>query len=454
MRPPHHILDRNRVHRLATEHLQEHLKFKDYKRKTSATILWSLLLAAAARITSLSDACQRLDDVPSDETARKALLATLPDYGALQRQLNAALTGHLPKTLRKHLQRLAIDLTLIPYHGEPFRDLDEVYRGQAKSGTSHFHAYATAYVVRKGQRYTVALTGVSKGESLKDVVQRLLRQASSVGIRPRLLLLDRGFYSVAVVRYLQAARYPFLMPVVCHGRSPKQRGGPSGSYVFRTWKKSGWSTYTLADAKKRTATVSICVKCRNYRGQWKRHGRQALIYAYWGYRPPSPDSVFATYRLRFGIESSYRQLHEGRIRTTTRRPAVRLLYVGIALVLRNLWVWLHYTILARPRRGGRVILLERLRWETLLLWLLHVVEEEFGVTDATYTERDVESGLSGCKCLARKRLWRHSSPLMGFSSERASFIGVFSKRETLRICKISCNECSTFSSLRMMATST
>ena len=91
--------------------------------------------------------------------------------------------------------------------------------------------------------------------------------------------------------------------------------------------------------------MSICVKCRNYRGQWKRHGRQALIYAYWGYRPPSPDSVFTTYRLRFGIETSYRQMHEGRIRTTTRRPVVRLLYVGIALVLRNLWVWLHYTIL-------------------------------------------------------------------------------------------------------------
>jgi hypothetical protein len=68
---------------------------------------------------------------------------------------------------------------------------------------------------------------------------------------------------------------------------------------------------------------------------------------------------------------------------------VRLLYVGIALVLRNLWVWLHYTILSRPRRGGRVILLERLRWETLLLRLLHVAEEVFGVTDATFTEREV-----------------------------------------------------------------
>src|SRR3954454_20717043 len=103
MRPQDHILDSSQVHRAAAEHLQAHLKFEDYKRKTSAPVLWSLLLAAAARITSLSDTCQRLRDAPSDETARKALLATLPDYAVLQRQLNAALAGHLPKVLRKQL---------------------------------------------------------------------------------------------------------------------------------------------------------------------------------------------------------------------------------------------------------------------------------------------------------------------------------------------------------------
>src|SRR5512143_1049565 len=108
MRPPHHILDRRQVHRLAAEHLQAHLKFKDHRRKASAQVLWAMLLAAAARITWLSDACQRLRDAPSDETARQALLATLPDSVTLQRQLNAALAGHLPKMLRKRTQRLAI----------------------------------------------------------------------------------------------------------------------------------------------------------------------------------------------------------------------------------------------------------------------------------------------------------------------------------------------------------
>jgi len=305
--------------------LQTPLQLKDYKRKTTAAVLWSLLLAAAARVTALSDACGRLRDAPSDETARTALLATLPESAAWQRRLNAALAGHLPKALRRSPQRIAIDRTLIPYHGQAFRDPQEIDRRQAKDGTSHFHADATASVVRQGQRSTVALTGVRRGEALKDVVQRLLKPAASVAIRPRRLLRDRGFSSVAGIRYLQAARHPFVMPVVGHGRSPTHRNGPSGSDLFRLWKRSGWSTSTRTDAPKRTATVSIGVKGRNDRGPWKKHGRQPLIDADWGYRPSCPDSVFQVDRLRFGIEARSRQRHEGRIPTTSRRPEVRLL---------------------------------------------------------------------------------------------------------------------------------
>ena len=119
---------------------------------------------------------------------------------------------------------------------------------QAKSGTSHFHAYATLYVIRRGYRFTVALTAVAGGEPLEEVLKRLLRQAAAVGVRCRLLLLDRGFYSVGVIRYLQAARHPFLMPVICRGRKLDDPRGPSGTNVFLTWEKSGFGTYTLHDA--------------------------------------------------------------------------------------------------------------------------------------------------------------------------------------------------------------
>jgi hypothetical protein len=130
---------------------------------------------------------------------------------------------------------------------------------------------------------------------MKNVLQRLLKQARSVGVETRLVLLDRGFYSVEVIRYLQAARQPFLMPVVIRGLKASDPRGPSGTRVFAAMKRSGWFEYTVMSGSKRTATVSICVSCRNYRGRWKRSGRWALVYACWGVQGRSCVWVRETY---------------------------------------------------------------------------------------------------------------------------------------------------------------
>lgn len=396
MRTGHYTLTDKEVQEHAFHLIQKHLKLADYGRRCTARVLLAIVFVAAARLVSIFAACQRLADVPSDETVRKALLNTLPDYASLQKAVNRALTGDLPKALRRCKQVLAIDLHLVPYYGEPFEDAKEIYRSQAKKGTNDFHAYATAYVVRRGQRYTVAMTPVERGEDMKDVVQRLLKQAAQAGVRPRLLLLDRGFYSIAVIRYLQCARVPFLMPAIARGRLPTKGKPATGIRAFQRWKRSGWDQHTLASGKKK-ATVSICVFCGNYRGQWKRHGRYAWVYAYWGFQPGSPRWVADTYRLRFGIESSYRQLNEARVKTCTRNPRVRLFLVAVALILRNVWVWLHWECLSSPRRGGRLLRLQRLRFKTLLAWLEHVAVLLFGINNQTLTERPYKSGVTSVR---------------------------------------------------------
>jgi len=367
------------IHQHAAQLCQKHLRLQDHGPKCTAVTLLTLLFYAAARLTSLAAACGSLSRAPSDTAARTALLATLPQIGELQRRLNRALQGDLPRALRRRRQPLAIDLTLLPYHGAPWKDPSEVYRGQAKEGTSHFHAYATAYVIQKGRRYTVALAYVRKGDGLAEVVKGLLRQAARACVRPRYLLLDRGFYAVSVVRYLQAARCPFLMPVPAKGRKADHPRGPSGTRAYHLRRRGGWSRHTLQGKGGRKATVSICVKCRNLRGERKKHGRQALVYGYWGLSPSSGQWVYQTYRLRFAIEATYRQLREARIRTCTRDPLLRLLYVGIALILRNVWVWLHWEVLSQPRRGGRRIDLGQLTFRGMLLWLQHFAEEWLGL---------------------------------------------------------------------------
>ncbi len=386
MRQRQYTLTPRQVQAHATQLLTKHLRLRDYGPKTTATTVLAVLFYAAARIISLAAACASLVRVPTDQAIHDALLAVLPDLDQLQVRLNRALAGDLPQGLRRRPQPLAIDLFLVPYHGQPLHDAAEIYRSKPKGGTSHFHAYATVYVIRKGQRFTLALTYVRGGEALKDVVQRLLRQVAHLGIKARYLLVDRGFWSVEVIRYLQAARVPFLMPVVFRGRKLDDARWPSATRVFQARKRSGWARYTLTNAAKRTATVSVCVKCRNRRGERGRRGREALVYGFWGLQPSSYQWVKETYRSRFAIETSYRQLHQARIRTCTRDPLLRLLYVGIALVLRQVWVWLHWDILSHPRRGGRRIDLGPLSVRKSLVWLQHLIEETFGIRDEIVAE--------------------------------------------------------------------
>src|SRR3954447_13535835 len=101
MRPPQYTLTPNDVSRHASDLLQAHLKLRDHGPKCRAGLLLTLLFYAAARITSLSDACKSLRRAPSHEAARLALIAALPDFATLQRRLNAALAGKLPRALRR-----------------------------------------------------------------------------------------------------------------------------------------------------------------------------------------------------------------------------------------------------------------------------------------------------------------------------------------------------------------
>src|SRR5688572_29150008 len=229
MRPRQYTITPAQIHAHASWRIQHHVRLADHGRKCRACVLWTVLFWAAARVSSLAAACASLRDAPSDTAAHDALLATLPDIAELQRRLGRALRGDLPRSLRARPQPLACDLKLTPYHGRPLHAEDEVYRARARDGTSHFHAYATAYVIKKGRRFTVALAYVRKGQPLKEVLRELLRQAARAGVRPRYLLLDRGFCCVEVIRFLQAGRRPFLMPLVLRGRRADHPQGPSAS---------------------------------------------------------------------------------------------------------------------------------------------------------------------------------------------------------------------------------
>jgi hypothetical protein len=357
-------------------------------RTCTCDVVIAILAYAASRLTSIADACARLTGAPDSDTVLARLAGQLVDCQTLDRRLRAILAASLPRRLRRGQWIIAIDTTLIAYHGLHFDDPSEIFRSQPKHGTTHFHCYATAFVIRNGLRFTLAILPVAGGTPMSEVVRQLRRRVVAMGIKPRLFLLDRGFNNAGVVRYLQSARQPFVMPQAVHGQRP--RGGRlTGLRAIRAHHPTGWTSYSWKPIGERRVSVGLCVWRRR---RADRRGHRTFLYACWGVRR-TPASVYRVYRWRFGVETSYRQMNQARIRTSTRNPALRLLFVAVALLLRNLWAWLHWVVLAAPRRGGRQLRLDRLRFRTLGNWLLHLAEQLFGWSDCTHTDHPPDQPL-------------------------------------------------------------
>ncbi len=390
-----YILTKDEVHGYASHWLEKSLQLEYEGTKCTASTILQVLLIAASRMVSIFAACRDLADAPCDDTLRNALAASLPDISELERRLNLALVTKMPKALFRKSRRIAIDLTLIPYHGQPMFDKKEIYRSTPKSGTTHFHAYATAAVVHKGHRYTLALVHVEYGEKVKAVVQKLLNIVRNRGVKIRFLLLDKGFFSVEVISYLKRARLGFIIPAMVRGRKPKGRKKLTGLRALQK-KKNGYYQHTLqgkVKGKQRTSKVTICVASKRY--THKKTGKRRtkkLMYAIWKVHL-TPQGIRETYRTRFGIETSYRQMNEARIKTCTRDPRQRLLFVGIALVLRNVWVWLHFKLAKGKWTEEPQLFLQLLRFREMLLWISQVIGRLLGENKKQGIDRETYSRL-------------------------------------------------------------
>ena len=147
-----YIVTKDEVHGYAYHWLAKSLKLEYEGKRCTASTLFEILLIAAARMASVFAVCRDLADAPCDQTIRNALEASLPEISELERRLNLSLATELPRALLHKPRRIAIDLTLIPYHGQPWEDEKEIYRSLPKRGTTHFHAYATVTVVVRWHR--------------------------------------------------------------------------------------------------------------------------------------------------------------------------------------------------------------------------------------------------------------------------------------------------------------
>jgi hypothetical protein len=368
------------VYKLVNAMLEEFLPIPDQGKDYTAREIYDVLLAAASQGTSVDNICHSSETGPSANTVRNRVREAY-DVKEVERRINQALVEKIPRRLLRRGQRVAIDVVLTPYYGkETEQTAAELVHGERRDGTTRFHAYATAYVIVNGERFTLALTFVQASDRLALVLKRLRKRLRQMSVKTTLLLLDRAFFTVEIIDQLQRDNQPFIIPVIIRGKLLP----PGGTRVLVAKHSSQWTRYTMTSASGQTVTFDVAVAAQNGRAHrsrsgrpWKR-GRHVRAYAVFGLRA-HPLAIAHVYRLRFGIESSYRQLHQGRARTSCTRAVFRLWLAGIAFLLRNLWIWIRFQVTALPRRGRRLLPKDRFTFQWMLRWIARLANERLGL---------------------------------------------------------------------------
>jgi hypothetical protein len=419
---------------MATAYLNDEIVVKEAQRRLQAYLpidwegnwynamdAWMTLLGAVSMHTSMAAMCREGQEAPSDNTLREKL----DEQGWDDRLIEAACNDILAQSVRQcswlGAFPVVIDLHETPFYGQaPKDDADVIRRGKAKAGTTSFHTFATAYVRRRHRRFTLALTRVRAHESMLEVADRLRQRVEALDIHVQVYLLDRQFWTYELLAAWQ--EIPYIMPIRRTGKS----GTDGGTRPLFDLRESQFLTYTMSPKPQEPLDITVAVvvlpetrkerqarlakakiACENAQqrvddkakalddnatAQTKRaltcankalakaqarleeervaQVMTTLCYAINRVANWSLKRIYSTYRGRFGIESSYRQSHQARLFTTSRKPWFRLLGFGLSMMLRNLWLEVRW-LLGEPQRGrgGRQIAKGLLPFPMFVRWL-------------------------------------------------------------------------------------
>jgi hypothetical protein len=207
------------------------------------------------------------------------------------------------------------------------------------------------------------LTYVLPDDRLPQVVERLLTRLNQVGLHTTVLYLDKGFCCGEIIRYLQANGQAAVLDCPIRGKQGGIRALCRGRGSFTT-------DYTFVDG---THVRLVLVDTRVDDPQTKRKQRKWLAFVLvlldW-----TPRKVYHNYRRRFGIEVSYRILRQVKVLTNSRNPALRFFFLGLGLLMQNVWVLARWLFTRRPGKGRHKLIPSLLRFDRFRKLLVRAVE--------------------------------------------------------------------------------
>jgi len=359
------------VHATTVSRLHTHLSLETEGWRCDTHQTLSLLVKAAATRSSLEGTWQDSDGVAHSNSIREQLNATLDvaDLRQHEAEMNVALASAIPKDMWRGGLEVAIDLHDEPFYGKGLALRTYTCRAQAKAGTTHFFRIASAYVIWREVRLTLALIYVLLEDDLVAVVERLLQRLKGLGIHKTVLYMDKGFCTGDILRYLQTVGQSALLACPIRGKQ-------GGIKALCHGRRSYTTAYTFTDGT--TVTLAMVATLVPDKSGVKRRKWLAFVLVGLSW---TPQQVYDKYRRRFGIECSYRLLRQARARTNSSNPALRFFLLGLALLLQNVWVWVRWTFLRRPGKGRYKLMVKSLRFELFCKLLVRGVERFYPPPD-------------------------------------------------------------------------
>jgi hypothetical protein len=152
-----------------------------------------LFLKASAEEASIEATCADLEAVADSNTVREHLNDALnvADIRLHEREMNNALAASIPISMRRERVEVAIGFHDEPVYGKTAEVKAMTCRGKAKKGSTHFIRIASAYVIWREVRLTLAVVYVLPDDDTLSVLQRLLRRLNTLGFKAKVLIWTR-----------------------------------------------------------------------------------------------------------------------------------------------------------------------------------------------------------------------------------------------------------------------
>lgn len=251
----------------------------------------------------------------------------------------------------------AADYTNDPYYGET-DSINEKYviRSQAKKSTNSFYSYISLYITNKNERFTLSVLPVEKKKTKVEYFSHFINLIKELNFKIKVLCLDREFYCIDVLEFLQKNNIPHIVPVVKKGKKMKQ---------ILKGKKARCEQYVMKNAKKRIH-LDIVIDVKYLKGKRDKKGCENLGFVVFGINW-TPRKVSTVYRRRFAIESSYRMRNIVKPKTSTKNAVIRYFYTLVSFLLKNIWLYLQKKHFTMVNRGPQVIDEDKFRFEMFIL---------------------------------------------------------------------------------------